>query len=150
MAIKYFWNDFRVGEKITLGSKLFTEDDIIVFAKKYDPQFFHTDQNLALQSNYGTLIASGWQTCSEMMRIICDSYLLETASLGSPGIENLRWIKPVRPGDNITLTREITSKRLSKSNPQIGIVNILFEAENQKKERVLSMQVCQMVSPKKE
>ena len=85
-----------------------------------------------------------------MMRIICDSYLLETASLGSPGIENLRWIKPVRPGDKITLTREITSKRLSKSNPQIGIVNILFEAENQKKERVLSMQVCQMVSPRKE
>ena len=84
-----------------------------------------------------------------MMRLICDSYLLETASLGSPGIENLRWIKPVRPGDKITLSREIKSKRLSRTNPKIGIVDILFEASNQNNDLVLSMQVCQMVSPKK-
>ncbi len=149
MTLKYYWDDFQVGQKTVLGSKSFTKESIISFAEKYDPQFFHTDERLAIESSYGGLISSGWQTCSEMMRLICDSYLLETASLGSPGIENLRWIKPVRPGDKITLSREIKSKRLSRTNPKIGIVDILFEASNQNNDLVLSMQVCQMVSPKK-
>ena len=148
MAIKYYWNDFQVGEKTILGSKTFTKESIVSFAKQYDPQFFHIDEILASKSNFGGLIASGWQTCSEMMRIICENYLLETASLGSPGIETLRWIKPVKPNDEITLSREIKSKRLSRSNPKIGIVDILFEAANQKNELVLAMKVCQMVSPR--
>lgn len=150
MTVKYYWDDFCIGQKIVLGSKIFTKESIISFANQYDPQFFHTNEKQALESSYGTLISSGWQTCSEMMRIICDSYLLETASLGSPGIENLRWVRPVRPGDEITLSREIMSKRLSRSNPKVGIVDTLFEAENQKNELVLSMQVCQMIKPREQ
>ena len=148
MNIKYFWEDFKVGDKTRLGSKTFEKDSIISFANKYDPQFFHTNEEKAKLSIYGGIISSGWQTCAELMRIICDSYLLETASFGSPGIEKLKWLKPVRPEDTITLHREIKSKRLSKTNKNIGIVIMLFEAKNQKDELVLSMEVCQMIKPR--
>ena len=148
MNIKYFWEDFNVGDKTRLGSKTFEKDSIVTFANQYDPQFFHTNEEKANQSIFGGIIASGWQTCSEVMRIICDSYLLETASFGSPGIEKLQWIRPVRPKDTITVNREIKSKRLSKSKNNIGIVIMLFEAINQKDELVLSMEVCQMIEPR--
>ena len=148
MNTKYFWEDFNVGDKTKLGSKTFEKDSIVKFANKYDPQFFHTNEEKANQSIFGGIIASGWQTCSEVMRIICDSYLLETASFGSPGIEKLKWIRPVKPKDTITVHREIKSKRLSKSNKNIGIVIVLFEVKNQRDELVLSMEVCQMIEPR--
>jgi acyl dehydratase len=128
---------------------VFAKDTIISFAKEYDPQLFHTNDEEATQSIFGGIIASGWQTCAEMMRLICDSYLLETASFGSPGIEKLNWVKPVRPNDKITLFREIKSKRLSKTNKNIGIIIMVFEAKNQKSELVLSMEVCQMIAPRR-
>ena len=146
MTPLYYWEDFTQGKKTELGSKLFEKDNIISFAQKYDPQLFHTNEEKAAQSIFGGLISSGWQTCAEMMRIICDSYLLETASFGSPGIEKLNWVRPVKPGDKITLFREIKSKRLSKRNKNIGIVIMLFEAKNQKNELVLSMEACQMIA----
>ena len=148
MEIKYYWEDFCVGDKTELGSKIFKKENIIEFALKYDPQVFHIDEKKAKKSIFGNIIASGWQTCSEIMRLICDSYLLETASYGSPGIEKLKWIKPVYPGDKITLYREIKSKRLSEKNKNIGILIVLFEAINQNNDLVLSMEVCQMVQPK--
>ena len=148
MRLKYYWEDFNVGDRSELGSKQFDKDTIISFAEQYDPQAFHTNEKEAKKSIFGGIIASGWQTCSEMMRIICDSYLLETASYGSPGIERLSWTKPVNPGDKITLFREIKSKRLSKTNKNLGIIIVLFEAKNQNNELVLSMEVCQMIAPK--
>ena len=148
MGLKYYWEDFNVSDRSELGSKQFNKDTIISFANQYDPQVFHTNEKEAQKSIFGGIIASGWQTCSEMMRIICDSYLLETASYGSPGIEKLSWTKPVKPGDTITLFREIKSKRLSKTNKSVGIIMMLFEAKNQKNELVLSMEVCQMVAPR--
>ena len=148
MNTKYFWEDFDVGDKKRLGSKTFEKDSIVKFANQYDPQLFHTNEEKANQSIFGGIIASGWQTCSEVMRIICDSYLLETASFGSPGIEKLKWIRPVKPKDTITVHREIKSKRLSKSKKNIGIVIMIFEAKNQKDELVLSMEVCQMIEPR--
>ena len=148
MNAKYFWEDFRVGDKTILGSKTVTKDSIIAFAEQYDPQFFHTNNAKAKQSIFGGIIASGWQTCAEVMRIICDSYLLETVSFGSPGIEKLKWTNPVRPNDIITVHREIKSKRLSKTKKNIGIIIMLFEVKNQENELVLSMEVCQMVAPK--
>ena len=148
MSAKYFWEDFEIGNKTVLGSKTFEKDAIIQFAKKYDPQVFHTDEEEAKKSIFGGIISSGWQTCSEIMRIICDSYLLDTASFGSPGIEKLQWIKPVKPKDTITVFREIKSKRLSKTNKNIGIVIMVFEVKNQNNELVLSMEVCQMIAPR--
>ena len=130
MTPQYYWEDFTQGEKTELGYKLFEKDTIKSFAQKYDPQLFHINEEKAAQSIFGGLISSGWQTCAEMMRIICDSYLIETASFGSPGIKKLNWVKPVKPGDKITLFREIKSKRLSKTNKNIGIVIMLFEAKN--------------------
>ena len=149
MKAKYYWEDFEVGDRTKLGSKKFQKNSIIEFAKKYDPQLFHISEGEASKSIFGGIISSGWQTCSEMMKIICDSYLLETASYGSPGIEKLAWSKPVKPDDEITLFREIKSKRLSKSNRNIGIIIMLFEAKNQNGELVLSMEVCQMIAPKR-
>ena len=89
---------------------------------------------------YGGLIASGWHTCAMVMRMMCDAYLSQSASVGSPGIDNLKWLKPVRPGDMISARRTTLETRVSKSKPDIGIVNNLWEVFNQNGEMVMSMQ----------
>ena len=89
---------------------------------------------------YGGLIASGWHTCAMVMRMMCDAYMLQSASVGSPGIDNLKWLKPVRPGDTISARRTTLEARTSKSRPDIGIVNNLWEVFNQDGEMVMSMQ----------
>ncbi len=145
---KIYWEDFKVGDQKFLGSLKITKEEILSFAERYDPQYFHINEDEAKKSVFNGLIASGWQTCSLIMRIICDSYLINTSSFGSPGIENLKWLKPVRPNDEINLYRKVLSTRQSKSNPIIGIVMVLFKAFNQKDELVLEMTVCQMIGKK--
>jgi acyl dehydratase len=98
------------------------------------------DEAAAKRSIYGGLIASGWHTCAMVMRMMCDAYLLDSDSVGSPGIDNLKWLKPVRPGDTISARRTTLETRASKSKPDIGIVNNLWEVFNQKGEMVMSMQ----------
>ncbi len=136
---KTYWEDFKTGERENIGSVLVDKDEVVAFASRYDPQPFHVDEEAAGQSIYGGLIASGWHTCSMVMRLMCDSYLLESASLGSPGIENVRWLRPVRPGDTLTAYRTIEQTRVSASRPDRGIVKTLWEVENQKGELVLTM-----------
>jgi acyl dehydratase len=136
---KTYWEDFKTGERESIGSVVVDKDEVIEFASRYDPQPFHVDEKAARQSIYGGLIASGWHTCSMVMRLMCDSYLLESASLGSPGIENVRWLRPVRPGDTLTAYRTIEETRVSASRPDRGIVKSLWEVENQKGELVLTM-----------
>ena len=136
---KTYWEDFKTGERKDIGSVVVDKDEVIEFASRYDPQPFHVDEAAARQSIYGGLIASGWHTCAMVMRLMCDSYLLESASLGSPGIENVRWLRPVRPGDRLTAYRTIEETRLSTSRPDRGIVKTLWEVENQKGELVLTM-----------
>ncbi len=136
---KTYWEDFETGERKNIGSVVVDKDEVIKFASRYDPQPFHVDEAAAKQSIYGGLIASGWHTCAMVMRLMCDSYLLESASLGSPGIENVRWLRPVRPGDRLTAFRTIEETRLSTSRPDRGIVKTLWEVENQKGELVLTM-----------
>ena len=136
---KTYWEDFKTGERKDIGSVVVDKDEVIEFASRYDPQPFHVDEAAARQSIYGGLIASGWHTCAMVMRLMCDSYLLESASLGSPGIENVRWLRPVRPGDRLTAFRTIEETRLSTSRPDRGIVKTLWEVENQKGELVLTM-----------
>ncbi len=136
---KTYWEDFETGERKNIGSVVVDKDEVIKFASRYDPQPFHVDEAAAKQSIYGGLIASGWHTCAMVMRLMCDSYLLESASLGSPGIENVRWLRPVRPGDRLTAYRTIEETRLSTSRPDRGIVKTLWEVENQKGELVLTM-----------
>ena len=136
---KTYWEDFETGERKSIGSVVVDKDEVIEFASRYDPQPFHVNEKAARQSIYGGLIASGWHTCSMVMRLMCDSYLLESASLGSPGIENVRWLRPVRPGDTLTAYRTIEETRVSSSRPDRGIVKSLWEVDNQKGELVLTM-----------
>ena len=144
MAFKYYWEDFKVGERTVLGTKTFTEDEIIGFAKQFDPQVFHVDKDLAKQSYFGGIIASGWHTCAIAMRLMCDAYLNESASIGSPGVDNIRWLKPVRPGDTLRMERVILESRPSSSKPDIGIVKSRWEAFNQHNEMVMSMEGISM------
>ena len=139
MATRY-WEDFKVGEVEQIGGKRVDRDELIEFARQFDPQPFHVDEAEAKQSMYGGLIASGWHTCAMVMRMMCDAYLSHSASVGSPGIDNLKWLKPVRPGDTISARRTTLETRASKSKPDIGIVNNLWEVFNQNGEMVMSMQ----------
>jgi acyl dehydratase len=138
--IPRYWEDFKVGEVEQIGGKRVDKDEIIEFARQFDPQPFHVDEAAAKQSMYGGLIASGWHTCAMVMRMMCDAYLLQSASVGSPGIDNLKWLKPVRPGDVIRAQRTTLETRASKSKPEIGIVSNLWEVFNQDGEMVMSMQ----------
>jgi acyl dehydratase len=138
MAIKYYWEDLVPGEAVGIGSYTVGADEIITFAKQFDPQPFHVDPEAAKGSIFGGLIASGWHTCGIAMRLMCDAYLNETASLGSPGLEEIRWLKPVRPGDTLRGTRTIEESRPT-SKPDRGLVLTRWDMYNQKDEHVLMM-----------
>ena len=129
--------DFPVGEVIVFGDRIVTQEEIIAFAREWDPQPFHLDAEAAKDSQIGELIASGWHTGSLVMRMMCDAYLLRAASEGAPGIDEMRWLKPVRPGDRLSVRRTTLAARVSRSRPQIGIVDFQFEAMNQTGETVM-------------
>ncbi|OGA34783.1 MAG: dehydratase [Betaproteobacteria bacterium RIFCSPLOWO2_12_FULL_64_23] len=139
MSYKYYWEDFYPGQVLEAGSASLSAEEIIEFGKKYDPQPFHIDEEQAKQSVFGGLIASGWQTASLCMRLICDLYLLEAASLGSPGIDELRWVKPVYPGDTLHLKSTVLETRASASRPDMGTVRSRSEVYNQHGELVMHM-----------
>jgi acyl dehydratase len=135
-----FWEDFKPGERVEIGSTVVDRAEVIDFARRYDPQPFHIDDTAAKNSIYGGIIASGWHTCSMVMRLMCDAYLNKSASIGSPGLENIKWIKPVRPGDRITAFRSTLDSRISKSRPEVGIVRNLWEVFNQDGDLVMTME----------
>ena len=134
-----FFEDYVAGAIHEFGSTEVSEAEIIEFANKYDPQFIHTDTEAAREGMYGGLIASGWLTGSLMMRLYADHYLSKVASLGSPGVDELRWIKPVRPGDILSVRVTIEETKQSQSKPDRGIVRSFIEVINQKDETVMSM-----------
>jgi acyl dehydratase len=144
MAIKYYWEDFTPGRVFETPTRSLSEDDIVRFAREYDPQTFHTDARAARDTPFGGLIASGWQTCGVTMRLMCDGYLLETSCAGSPGLEELRWLKPVRPGDILCLKATVLESTPSGKQPNRGTVLFLWETFNQDGEVVLSMRGRQM------
>jgi acyl dehydratase len=140
-----YWEDFRVGETLEMGQHTFTEAEIIDFGRKFDPQPFHVDPLAAKQSLYGGLIASGWHTCAIGMRLMCETYLNASASLGSPGLDSLRWLKPVRPGDTVSYRRIVTEARASSTRPDMGLIKSRWEATNQQGELVLTMEGWSML-----
>ena len=146
MGAKYYWEDFEVGDTSSLGERTVDRDEVIAFAKMYDPQPFHIDEEAGRQSMFGGLIASGWHTVAMVMRMIVDSYLRDSASLGSPGVDNVRWLKPVRPGDTIRATRTVVETRASKTRPELGLVKTRWEVFNQHGEMVMSMEGWGMFS----
>jgi acyl dehydratase len=140
MGAEFYWEDFTVGKTIELGEREVTRDEVVEFARQYDPQAFHVDEAAAEASMYGGLIASGWHTCAMVMRMMCDGYLLRSASLGSPGIDNIRWLRPVRPGDVLRAQMLVLEARASMSKPDRGVVKSAWKVFNQDDELVMSMQ----------
>ncbi len=141
IADRYF-EDYEAGAVYQLGSVEVDETEVIEFAKRYDPQPFHIDPTAAKKSMFGGIIASGWHTGSMMMRIIVDHFLSSVASLGSPGIDELRWLKPVRPGDTLSVRATILDTRRSRSKPDRGIVKSHIEVLNQYDEVVMSVRAA--------
>lgn len=137
---KWAYEDLEVGLVLGLGSKTVTSDEIVEFAREFDPQPMHLDEAAAKAGILGGLSASGWHTCSIYMRLICDAFILQSTSEGSPGIEYVRWKKPVRPGDVLTGHATITTKRRSKSRPDLGFANCRGELQNQRGEIVLEVE----------
>jgi acyl dehydratase len=134
-----YWEDIKVGDTGDLGAYTVTEEEILAFAKKYDPQPFHLDREAAKRSIFGGLIASGWHSCAIMMRMSVEHMRREQfAGVGSPGIDSCRWLKPVRPGDTLTVRTEITESWASKSKP-IGFIRRRADMLNQHGEVVLTI-----------
>ena len=136
-----FIEDFSPGDIMECDCGVITEEEIITFAKQFDPQYFHIDVEAANKSMYQGLIASGWHTASITMRALVDLYLAESASLGSPGLEKLNWHLPVRPNDRLNVKATVISSRKSKSKPELGVLNSFVEVFNQNEQPVLSMTV---------
>src|SRR5690606_6371958 len=132
-----YFEDIIVGASRDTGSHTFTQDAIIAFAKQFDPQPFHIDPEAAKDSNFGGIIASGWHTAATVMRLLVDSAIDLEASLGSPGFDDLSWLKPVQPGDTIRARLTCIEKTPSKSRPGIGSARFLVEVFNQKDELVM-------------
>ena len=136
-----FLEDFIIGEVKTFGSHKVSEEEIVSFAAQFDPQPMHLDAAAGKAALLGGLAASGWHTCAILMRLICDGFLLRTASLGSPGITENKWLAPVFPGDTLTLRRTVMESRTSRSKPEMGLVTFRFELLKPDKTVALD-QVC--------
>jgi len=139
MSIRYL-EDFVVGETFELGSHQFTSESIIAFARDWDPQPMHTDPELAAASMFGGLIASGWHTAGVYMRLLVDNLLAGSESLGSPGLDALRWLKPVRPGDTLRARITFLEVTPSRSKPDRGILRSRGEMVNQNDELVMTVE----------
>ncbi len=126
-----YFEDYRVGEQVEFGNYRMTEEQIVAFARDFDPQPFHVDKDAARQSVYGGLVASGWHTASAMMRMMVDHFISTKTSMGSPGMDEIRWLKPVRPGDTLRVRLTVLSAKRSTSKPDRGVINQLLEVVNQ-------------------
>jgi len=137
---KRYWEEFASGEVLELGRTVpVTEDAIIGFARQFDPQYFHTDPEKAKASIFGGLVASGWHTAAMVMRLWVEEIVSHTVSMGSPGVEELRWPAPVRPGDTLSARAVVLETRASKSRPEMGLVRWRAETYNHRNELVFTM-----------
>jgi acyl dehydratase len=137
MSLLYF-EDFPPGEIREFGDRLVSADEIVEFARVFDPQPFHLDDEAGRHTQAGGLIASGWHTAALLMRMNCDEFILRCASQGAPGADELNWLKPVRPGDRLRVRRTTLSARPSRSRPRTGLIEFLFEVINQSDEIVMT------------
>ena len=140
-----YFEDYVPGDVHEFGSIAVTGDEIVEFASRYDPQPFHTDREGARNTEFGGLIASGWQTAGWMMRMVVEHFLSHVASLASPGVDELRWTMPVRPGDTLSVRATIVETRPSASKPDRGLVRTRFEVLNQRGEVVMSAKAMNLL-----
>lgn len=139
-APRWWWEDFPVGRTMEFGAMPVTREAVLAFAREFDPQPFHLDDEAAGASLFGRLCASGWHTAAMAMRMMCDGYLLDSASLGSPGIDELRWLAPVYPGDTLSTGFEVVAARPMASRPGVGLVQLKWTVRNQHRQPVMTMQ----------
>ena len=137
--VRQYWEDLPVGRVLALGSVTVEREEVLAFARQYDPQPFHLDDEAAARSMFGRLSASGWHTCAMAMGLMVRGFLHESSSLGSPGLEKIQWLRPVYPGDTLTLRQTITEARPMASRPEVGLIRSLWEMFNQDGEQVLRM-----------
>jgi acyl dehydratase len=144
----HYFEDFTVGQRIPFGRHTVTQDEIIGFAAQYDPQVFHVDADHPLTAELGGIMASGWHTTAIFMRLAVDAYLANAAVLTSPGVDNLRWLAPVRTGDVISGEATVEEARLSESKPDRGILTTSVRLWNQQEVDVLKMRTHAFVRAK--
>ncbi len=144
-ADKIHLEDIEIGRTVSFGSLPVSKDDIITFARAYDPQPIHLDEEAAKKSMVGGLCASGFHTCALMMRMLADDLLAHATSLGSPGIDEVRWMRPVRPGDVLSARMTCSEKRALASRPEVGLAKLRFEMLNQKGETLMTWDTNQLL-----
>lgn len=140
-----YFEDYVEGGVHCFGAIAVEEHDIVTFAKQFDPQPFHIDPEAATRTPFGGLIASGWHTAALMMRLFAEHYLTQVASLASPGVDELRWLRPVRPGDRLSIRVTVLKAALSKSKPDRGAVTSLVEVFNQRDEVVMTLKAVNLI-----
>lgn len=147
---KWYFEDFIPGNVIELGQRPVGEEEVLRFAREFDPQSFHIDHDAAKNSIFGGIIASGWHTCGMIMRMVVDGFLANSSSMGSPGVDEIRWLVPVKPGDVLTVSAETLSSKASSSKPDRGVVFTLWKAVNQRGELVCTIKGMGMFGRKPE
>ncbi|WP_292044315.1 MaoC family dehydratase [Massilia sp. UBA6681] len=140
MARQWYFEDFHPGQEIDLGERSVSEEEIVAFARQFDPQPFHVDRDAAQASIYGGVIASGWHTCSLMMRMVVDGLMASSSSMGSPGLDGVRWLRPLRAGDTIRVRYLTTQVKASNSKPDRGVVWSKWTATNQHGEEICTIE----------
>jgi acyl dehydratase len=144
-AYRHYYDDVIVDETVVLGKARITREEIVAYAATFDPQPLHLDEEAAKASRIGRLCASGWHSCAILMRLLCDGYLLEAASLGSPGMEEVRFIKPVFPDTTLVGRFRCTEKRLLRSRPGIGLARLFFELTDEAGDVLLTWDTSQLM-----
>ena len=140
------FEDFPVGSTWPLGPYPVTRDEVIAFAEEFDPQPFHLDDEAADASLLGGLSASGWHSCAMMMRMMVDGFLAGSTAQGSPGVDYVRWLKPVRPGDLLTGTMTVLQARISAKRPTLGVAKLHNAVQNQRGETVLETEYTVLIT----
>ncbi|MDX1529095.1 MAG: MaoC family dehydratase [Gammaproteobacteria bacterium] len=140
-----YFDDFSPGDRFVSKGVTFTEADIISFALRYDPQPFHIDVEAAARSPYGGLIASGFHTLAQGFRMLLQEGMFAECSMGSPGMDELRWLAPVRPGDTLHMEGEVVAARPSSSKPDRGILKVSYRALNQRGETVMTLSMAHLL-----
>src|SRR5262249_30975231 len=141
-----YFEDYVPGAIFEYGEIRVTEAEIVEFAGRFDPQYLHVDPEAAARGRFGGLIASGWHTAAMMMRVIVDHFLPKRASFGSPGIDELRWLRPVRPGDLLRVRLRVLEATRSRTKPDRGVVRTLIEVLNQDGDSVMSLKAMNIIA----
>jgi acyl dehydratase len=142
---KLHWEDFQPGAVAIYGPRLVTREEIVAFAAEFDPQPMHLDEAAASATLLGGLAASGWHSCCLLMRMIADGFVLDSASMGAPGIDELQWLKPLRPGTTVRIRATVLESRASKSRPEMGLTKFRYEMLDEAGDCLTSMVTIAML-----